>query len=140
MIGSKVFSIGNLINEDDFERNEWYLASFEKRSQKEKDLLSYMDNFIKNKDIENVIEENVIEENVIEENAIEENVIEENVIEENVIEENVIEENVIEENGEDIDNLIDKIDTIHIEDKIDIELDLIDDDVDINIDDIDFDF
>ena len=105
MIGSKVFSIGNLINEDDFERNEWYLASFEKRSQKEKDLLSYMDNFIKNKDIENVIEENVIEEN-----------------------------------GEDIDNLIDKIDTIHIEDKIDIELDLIDDDVDINIDDIDFDF
>ena len=120
MIGSKGFSIGNLINEDDFEGNEWYLASFEKRSQKEKDLLSYMDNFIKNKDIENVIEENVIEENVIEEN--------------------VIEENVIEENGDDIDNLIDKIDTIHMEDKIDIELDLIDDDVDINIDDIDFDF
>jgi len=120
MIGSKGFSIGNLINEDDFEGNEWYLASFEKRSQKEKDLLSYMDNFIKNKDIENVIEENVIEENVIEEN--------------------VIEENVIDENGDDIDNLIDKIDTIHMEDKIDIELDLIDDDVDINIDDIDFDF
>ena len=47
---------------------------------------------------------------------------------------------MIDENGDDIDNLIDKIDTIHMEDKIDIELDLIDDDVDINIDDIDFDF
>ena len=119
-IGSKVFSVDNLINEDDFERNEWYLASFEKRSQKEKDLLFYMDNFIKNKDIENAIEENAIEENAIEENA--------------------IEENAIEDKGDDLDELIGKIDTIDIEDKIDIELDLIEDDVDINIDDIDFDF
>ena len=115
-IGSKVFSIGNLINEDDFKENEWYLAGFEKRSQQEKDLLSYMDNFIKRKDTENEVEH--IEENEVE----------------------PIEENEIEEKGDDLDDLIDKIGTIDIEDKIDIELDLIDDDVDINIDDIDFDF
>jgi predicted transcriptional regulator len=152
MIGSKVFSIHNLINEDDFEENEWYLAGFEKRSQEEKDLLSYIDNFIKNKPLgTNTKSEKKVQDKIEDVQDKIEDVQDKIEDVQDKIEdvqdkiEDELDDNIdrdIEDKIEDeLDDNIDRDIDVDIEDKIDIELDLIDDDdIDINIDDIDFDF
>jgi len=123
MIGSKIFSIYNWLNDnndfDDFKECEWYLAGMEKNTDEQRYLLNFIE--LKINQFNEIEKESELDERQ-----------EENTSE---ISKEEIDELRIDENEISLSRNVDDRDEM-----IDIELDLIDDDVEINIDDIDFDF